>query len=65
MLLAGKSLSPAIKQNPTPRVRLQRVKQPTAGDGDRAGRAEVGQSQGENTDEGGTGGKGDAERRSA
>lgn len=36
MLLAGKSLSPAIKQNPT-QVRLQRVRQPTAGGGDRAG----------------------------
>ena len=41
MFLAGKSLSPATKQNPTPQVRLQRVRQPTAGEGDKAGCAEV------------------------
>ena len=39
MFLAGKSPNPATKQNPTPQVRLQRVRQPTAGEGDKAGSA--------------------------
>lgn len=39
--LAGNSPSPAVTQNQTPWVRPHRAKQSTAGEGDKAGTAEV------------------------